>query len=57
MKTYLKKLKLLLESKLNSRNFTNAINAWTVAVVCYSAGIVNWTKDEIDMLDRKRGQC
>lgn len=51
--TYLKRLKLILKSKLNSRNLINAINTWAVSVVRYSAGIVNWTKDEIDMLDRK----
>ena len=51
--TYLKRLKLVLKSKLNSRNLINAINTWAVAVVRYSAGIVNWTKDEIDLLDRK----
>ena len=51
--TYLKRLKLVLKSKLNSRNLMNGINTWAVGVARYSAGIVNWTKDEIDMLDRK----
>ena len=40
-------------SKLNSRNLINWINTWAVAVVPYSAGIVNWTKDEVDTLDSK----
>ena len=31
--TYLKRLKLVLKSKLNSRNLINAINTWAVAVV------------------------
>ena len=51
--TYLKSLKPVLKSKINSRNLINGINTWAVAEVPYSAGIVNWTKDEIDMLDRK----
>ena len=52
--TYLKRLKLVLKSKLNSTNLINAINTWAVAVVPYSPGIGNRMKDEIDMLDRKR---
>ena len=51
--TYLKRLKLALKSKLDSRNLINGINTWAVAVVRHIAGIVNWTKDEIDTLDRK----
>ena len=51
--TYLKRLKFVLKSKLNSRNLINGINTWAVAEVRYSAGILNWTKDKIDTLGRK----
>ena len=30
-----------------------AINAWAVSLVRYSAGIVNWTKEELRLMDRK----
>ena len=53
-KTYLKRLELLLKSKLNSRNSINVIiNTWAFGVVPYCAGRVTSRKDEIHMLDRK----
>ena len=50
---YFNRLGLLLKSKLNSRNLITGINSWAVPVVRYSAGILNWNKEEIDSLDRK----
>jgi hypothetical protein len=50
---YNKRLRLLLKSKLNSRNLFTAINAWAVAVVRYSGGVVSWTKDELEKIDRE----
>ena len=47
----------MLKSKLHSGNLIKAINAWTVAVVRYSAGVVGWTVKEIkgiDITTRKR---
>ena len=52
-KVYLKRLKLLLKSKLNGRNLFLAINSWAVAVVRYSAAFIDWTKDETRELDRQ----
>ena len=49
---YKKRLKLLLKTKLNARNLITAINSWAVAVVRYSAGFLDWTKEEMDILDR-----
>ena len=54
---YFMRLKLFLKSKLYSGNFIRAINAWGVAVVRYSAGVVEWTTKElkgIDITTRKR---
>ena len=45
-------MKLLLKTKLNARNLITAINSWAVAVVRYSAGFLDWTKEEMDILDR-----
>ena len=50
--TYLKRLKLLLKSRLNGRNLFTGINAWAVAVIRYSAAFVSWTQDEMKQLDR-----
>ena len=46
--TYFKRMKLLLKSKLNSRNLFLAINSWAVAVVRYAACIIKWDKDDRD---------
>ena len=49
---YLKRLRLLLKSRLNGRNLFSAINSWAVAVIRYSAAFVGWTQDEMKQLDR-----
>ena len=54
---YFRRLKLLLKSKLYAGNLIKAINSWAVAVVRYSAGVVDWTTKElrgIDVTTRKR---
>lgn len=45
---YSKYLRLILKSKLNSRNFVTAINVWAIAVICYSGSILKWTRADID---------
>ena len=52
-KVYVDRLTLLLKSKLSARNLMMAINSWCVAVIRYSAGILNWTVNEVDEIDRK----
>ena len=42
-----------MKSNLNSRNAISAINIWAVAVMRYGAGIVKWTKEELEKLDRQ----
>ena len=44
---YCRRLKLLLKSQMYSGNLIKATNAWTVAVVRYSAGVVGWTAKEL----------
>ena len=53
---YLRRLKLLLKTRLNGKNLFQAINSWAVAVVRYSAAFVNWTQDEMKQLDRDTRQ-
>ena len=50
---YIRKIKLLLESKLNGGNYVKAMNTWAVAVLRYSGGILDWTKEELENIDRK----
>ena len=52
-KEYKRRIKLILKSNLNSRNATSAMNIWAVAVMRYGAGIVKWTKEELEKLVRQ----
>ena len=52
-KEYIRRVKLLLNSKLSGGKVIKGINTWAVAVLRYSAGILNWSKEEIQSLDRK----
>ena len=46
-------LKLVLKSKFSGKNKIRAANTWAVAILRYSAGVVEWTTDELKVLDRK----
>jgi len=52
-KEYLRRLKTILKSSLNSKNTVTAINSRAVSIIRYSAGIVGWTVNEMRELDRK----
>ena len=43
----------MLRSHLYACNKIDTINMYAVAVVRYSAGIVNWTKGDLDNLDQR----
>lgn len=49
---YKKRLKKILKSKLNSGNLFKAINTWAVSLYRYGAGIIGWTKEELQQVDR-----
>ena len=42
-----------MKSRLNGRNKIIAINTWAVSLMRYGAGIVKWTKSELDKIGRK----
>ena len=46
-------MRKILKSKLNGGNIIKAINSWSVPVVRYTAGIIDWTQAELENLDRK----
>lgn len=48
---YLKRVKLVAKSKLYGGNLIKAVNAWAVAVVRYSAGILEWKDRELKAMD------
>ena len=52
-KEYFRRIRKILKSKLNGGNVVNAMNSRAVSIIRYSAGIVEWTKDELRKLDRK----
>ena len=52
-KEYIIRVKRCLKSKLNGGNMVKAINTWAVSLMRYSAGIVEWTKADLDVTDRK----
>ena len=43
----------ILKSKLNGGNIISAINSRAVSMIRYGAGIINWTKMELEELDLK----
>ena len=52
-KEYIKRLKAILKSSLNSGNTVKAVNTWAVPAIRYSAGIVDWKNSERCSMDRK----
>ena len=50
---YVRRVKKLGRSKLNGGNMISGINAWAVSVIRYSAGIVDWTVEELVSMDRR----
>ena len=45
--------RLVLKSKLNSRNKIMAMNTWAVTLLRYGAGILKWSKAEVAAMDSK----
>ena len=50
---YTWRVKKLLRSKLNGGNVIAGINAWTVGIIRYGAGVLDWTKEELKTIDIK----
>ena len=53
MKEYIRRLKKILKSKLNGGNIILVINSRADSIVRYGVGIINWTKMELEELDRR----
>ena len=50
---YVRRVKKLCRSKLNGGNLISGINTWAVSVLRYSAGIVDWTVEELVSMHRR----
>ena len=52
-KEYLRRVRKVLESKLNGGNLIKAINTWAVSLLRYSAAFIDWNMAELEKLDRR----
>ena len=52
-KEYKKRVRKILETKLNEGNLVKAINTWAIPLLRYSAAFLDWRKSELQDLDRK----
>ena len=50
---YIRRVRNILKSKLNGGNIIFAINSRAVFIVRYGAGIISWTKMDLEELDRR----
>ena len=52
-KEYKRRVRKILETKLNGGNLIKGINTWAVSLLRYSAAFLDWTKFEMEQLDRQ----
>ena len=52
-KEYVRRVRNMLKSKLSGGNIITAINLKAVSIIRYGAGIISWTKMELEELDRR----
>ena len=50
-KAYFKRLRATLKSNLNGKHAFQAISTWMEPTVRYSAGIIEWMKEEVKEMD------
>ena len=51
-KEYKRRIRKVLQTKLNGGNMIKASNTWVVSLLRHSAPFVNWTKEEVREMDR-----
>ena len=52
-KDYYRRVRKMLEIKLNSGDVFNAINTWAVSVVNYFAAFLEWSRLQLEEIDRR----
>ena len=50
---YIRRLRIVLKSKLNGGNLVQEVNTWEVSLLRYSAAFLSWRKNELQAIDRK----
>ena len=50
---YIRRVKTLLRSQLNEGNVTAGMNTWTVGIIRYGAGVLDWAKEKLKSIDIK----
>ena len=50
---YKRRVRKLLETMLNGGNLVKGINTWAISLLRYSAAFLDWTKAEVEQLDRR----
>ena len=50
---YKRRVRKILETKLNGGNLIKGINTWAISLLRYSAAFLDWTKAEVEQLDRR----
>ena len=50
---YIRRVKFICKSNLNAGNFISGSNAWAIGVMRYNGGIIDWSKEELQDMDRK----
>ena len=52
-KEYKRRVRKILETKLNGGNIIKAINTWAIPMLRYSASFLDWTISELQEMDRR----
>eukprot|EP00112_Aurelia_sp_Birch-Aquarium-sp1_P005801 Seg1658.11 transcript_id=Seg1658.11/GoldUCD/mRNA.D3Y31 product="hypothetical protein" protein_id=Seg1658.11/GoldUCD/D3Y31 len=50
---YLRRTRLIVRSKLNGKSKVKAINTWAISLLRYGAGLLKWTREELQWMDRR----
>ncbi|XP_044766265.1 uncharacterized protein LOC123322386 [Coccinella septempunctata] len=49
----LRRIRLILKSQLSAKNKIMAINIWAIPPLTYTAGVLSWSKTELQQIDQK----
>ena len=52
-KEYLRRTRIVFETKISSRNFIKGINTWAVPLVRYFGPFFKWTRDELKQMHQR----
>ena len=52
-KEYKRRIRKILESKLSGENVIKEIYSWAISLLRYSAAFLDWTKEELQQLNRR----